>query len=209
MIKQGRRRPLIRLSLAASTAALLLGACAVQPSVAGKSPSPAPTSASASSQSPFQDTSSNATEEASPSSEPSSTVADFNQVVSYDDGAEVEVTKIKHGLVSKDDAEYTDGVKAGADYVEMTVKATNKGDSDLTDLGSYSTLTYGPDGDEADEVYLNSSSRNDISIDGTIRPGKSKTSLIRVAVPKKYQDDVQLEFDLGGHDTAGFAGSVK
>lgn len=196
------------LALSAAVAALLVGGCAQAPADPGDKPasSTRPT-ASASSQEPFEDTSSN-----EPEPEPSETedpIANFNQVYTYTDGVEIEVTKLKHGEVSRSDAEYSDPVKAGAAWVTVTFRVRNGSEERLEDAYQITTLTYGPDGEEAETPYL-ASQPDDKDLDGTILPGKSRSGSETFAVPRKYQDDVQLEIDFeSGHETAVFAGSIK
>ena len=125
----------------------------------------------------------------------------------YEDGIQVEITKIKHAEVTKEDTETQDmEAKAGDPYVDFLVRVANDTRSRLM-LSTSDTVAYGPDGDKAEEIYVGDAP-GDIS--ATVLPGKSKSIHIQYVIPKNYQDDVVLEFSFDfDHDTAVFSGSVK
>lgn len=135
-------------------------------------------------------------------------VATFGQKYVYTDGVEVEVTKIKHGKISKADAEYADGFKAGDDYVMMTIRVKNGSQQRLTSWGSWE-MTYGEDGDPVGTPYVDSASSQEKDLSGKILPGKSKTTTEVFGISKKNQKDVVLEFTpFDDHEAAIFAGSI-
>lgn len=144
-----------------------------------------------------------------PTEEPEPDVAGFKDKYTYDDGAQVEVTKIQHGKVSAYDAEIDDSLKRGEDWVALTVRVKNGSSKRFDTDGNSGTLYYGPDGEEAQTPYLTENDpRRDMS--GTLLPGKAKSGTILFLVPPKYQSDVVLEFSFDyEHESAVFSGSVK
>jgi hypothetical protein len=142
-----------------------------------------------------------------PSATPDPEVATFDDQNVYPGGLRVEVTKIKHSELTKLDTEVFDSdAKAGAPYVDFTVRVVNGTKSRLTLLTSES-VTYGPDGEDAEEVYVGDAP-GDIS--ATVLPGKSRSVHVQHVISKKYQDHVQMEFSIDdNHPPAVFAGSVK
>ncbi|GAA1436235.1 hypothetical protein GCM10009616_35560 [Microlunatus lacustris] len=158
-----------------------------------------------------------APEESQPSDEPTEEpseetsegeTATFTEKYTYEDGVEVEVTKINRGKVSNADAEYAEPeASAGDPYVQFTVRTKNGSSERLDAYGSF-TVTYGPDGEEATSPYLSSVEETDLT--GKILPKKAKVATDTFVIPTKYQDDVVLEFNFDfEHESAIFAGSVK
>lgn len=141
-------------------------------------------------------------DEPADSGEPTGT---FTDKIVYPDGVEVEFTKIKHGKVSADDAEYDDTVKKGDPYVIFTLRVRN-GSEEKLDTLTHVSVTYGPDGEEA-EAWIGS--KFDLP-SGALLPGKAKTGEAAFLIPAKYQDDVTAEVGVTfEHATAIFTGSLK
>ena len=138
-------------------------------------------------------------------------VANFHEKYVYEDGGEVEVIKIKHGKVTRYDAEI-DKIKAGAPYTILTIRVRNKSKKKLSVYNS-STLTYGPDGDEAKQPFLASVEKANQDISGKILPGRSKLAVETFLIPTKYQsgsDSPVLEFSFDfEREPAIFSGSLK
>jgi hypothetical protein len=149
------------------------------------------------------------TEEESTEEEPAEpAVANFHQKYTYEDGVEVEITKMKHNKISRSDAEYAEPEASKGDpYVTFTVRVKN-GSKTTIDTYQSMTVTYGPDGDEAVSPYLASANETDIS--GKLLPGKSKTGSDSFVIPTKFQGDPVLEVNVDAeHEAAVFTGSVK
>lgn len=135
-------------------------------------------------------------------------VATFKDKYTYEDGVEVEVTRIRRGKVTRADTEYSDDLKAGQSWVQFTVRVRNGSKKRLDAVGTFN-VTYGPDGEEAESVYADSIP-DDTYLDGKILPRKAKVASSSHLIPAKYQDDVVLEFSpTFEHEAAIFAGSVK
>ena len=117
--------------------------------------------------------------------EKENSIASFKDRYTYKDGIEVEITRIKHGQVTRADAEYA-LVKAGSAYVTLTVRVNNKSKKKLDVFSSY-TLTYGADGHEAETPYLPSVNNHSESMSGKILPGRSKVSSRTFAISTKHQ----------------------
>ncbi|GAA3620843.1 hypothetical protein GCM10022236_23830 [Microlunatus ginsengisoli] len=144
------------------------------------------------------------------STEPASKTADFHQKYTYEDGVEVEVINIKHGKVSRADAEYSEPeAKAGDAYATFTVRVRNGSKANLDAYASW-TMTYGPDGTQAEQPYIASQRVEDKDMSGKILPGKSKTASETFAIPVKYQTNPVLEFSFDyEHEPAIFTGSIR
>jgi hypothetical protein len=192
----------------ATIAVLALGGCGGT-GTEGVSPADGPaTSETTPADEPTDETT---TEE--PTEEPTdteATPATFKEKYIYEDKVEVEVIKIQHGKVTRADAEYAEPeAKAGDDYVIFTVRVKN-GSKAKIDASSSWSVTYGPDGTEAESPYLASKSNVEEDISGKILPGRSKTATDTFAVPRKYQNDPVLEFTFDfEHEAAIFSGSIK
>jgi hypothetical protein len=146
-----------------------------------------------------------------PTEEPSEpAVATFKDKYTYEDGVEVEVTKINHGKVTRADAEYAE-VKAGSEYVTFTIRVKN-GSKTKLDASNTATLSYGPDGEAAKSPSLYSLDTKDYDVDmsGKILPGRSKTAVETLLIPAKYQKDPVLEYSFDfEHEAAIFSGPVR
>lgn len=144
-------------------------------------------------------------EESAPAEQPA--VANFQQKYTYPDGVQVEVIKIKRGLISKAQAEYSEPeAKSGEPWVHFTVRVEN---GSKTNLDAYNDwiVTYGPDGEQAISPYLSDMTDKDLS--GKILPGRSKTVSKTFVIPTKHQGDPVLEFSFDGeHEAAIFTGPV-
>ena len=143
--------------------------------------------------------------------EKENSIASFKDRYTYKDGIEVEITRIKHGQVTRADAEYA-LVKAGSAYVTLTVRVNNKSKKKLDVFSSY-TLTYGADGHEAETPYLPSVNNHSESMSGKILPGRSKVSSRTFAISTKHQGGseppvLEFGFDLE-HQAAFFSGSLR
>lgn len=97
--------------------------------------------------------------------------------------------------------------KVGEPLVRFYFKVTNGSDSKIEDLYGEATVTYGPDGLEAEERYPVYQDAEDID---NVQAGRSKTVTSSYAIPVKYQDEVTVDFELDSeHETATFSGSAK
>jgi len=137
--------------------------------------------------------------------------ANFHQKYTYEDGVQIEVTKIKHSKVTRYDAEIIDDkdvAKAGDPVVYLEVRVKNGSKTSIDAYGSF-TMTYGADGMEAPTSYL-PDGKETTDMSGKILPGKSKTASENFMIPAKSQGDVVLEFSPDmDHESAIFSGSVK
>jgi hypothetical protein len=134
--------------------------------------------------------------------------ATFKDKYTYIDGLQVEVIKIVNGKFTEAQAEYRDDVKPGQPYTVMTIRVKN-GTPKTVDLVGSATVTYGPDGTEAETTYAEDS---DISegLDGKLLKGKSRSARYVFLIPPKHQNDVVLEFSPDfEHDSAMFSGSIN
>ena len=89
----------------------------------------------------------------------------------------------------------------------LSVRVTNKSGKTISVDGANGNLVYGPDGDQAEQIY----DTNTDPMQGRIVSGKAKTGTYGYAIPKQHLDEVQLEFSWDGnveHDAAIFIGSV-
>lgn len=129
----------------------------------------------------------------------------FTDKIVYPDGVEVEFTKINHGKVTADEAQYDDAVKKGDPYVIFTLRVRN-GTKEKLDTVTHMTVTYGPDGEEA-VVWIGSTF--DLPT-GPLLPRKAKTGEVAFLIPTKYQGDVTAEVGVTfEHAVAIFTGSLK
>lgn len=164
---------------------LLIAACSTDGTIApGEGLAPTPTSTST----------------PSVTSPPGLGTPNFKQKYIYDDGVAVEVTQIKTGRLTREQAadEFDKKIKAGTPYAVFTVRVKNDSRERLSlggeGIASYGSVTYGPDGERAQELY----SLGDIGgVSGSILPGKAKTGRFAYAIPDKYWGDVVLEFGIG------------
>jgi hypothetical protein len=140
-----------------------------------------------------------------PTEEAEPMVASFKEKYTWDDGVQVEVIKIRHAKISKQDAEFNQ--KLGQDYVVFTIRVRNNSKRTLNLIG-VPDVAYGPDGEPA-EAPVVSESLGDMS--GKLIPGKARSAGWPFFIPPKYQDDVVMEFSIGDgeHESAVFSGSVK
>lgn len=137
-------------------------------------------------------------------------VPSFHQKYTYDDGVEVEITKIDKGRLTRQQAEdeFEDGVKPGMGWVRFTARIRNGAKKTLDASLVYASVTYGKDGREAPNLYFN----DDSDFDGKILPGRAKTAEATYLIPEKFWGDVVLEFTIGDdfeRESVIFAGSVK
>lgn len=166
---------------------LLISACSTDGTIApGEGLAPTPTSTS--------------TSTPSETSTPGQGTPNFKQKYTYGDGVAVEVTEIKTGRLTRQQAadEFDKKIKAGTPYAVFTVRVKNDSRERLSlggeGIASYGSVTYGPDGERAQELY----SLSDIGgVSGSILPGKAKTGRFAYAIPDKYWSDVVLEFGIG------------
>jgi hypothetical protein len=195
---------------------VLLAGCASTPT-SGVEPGDGPAAEPGSSQTfeepmdeePTEEPTDEFTEEPVEEEEPEPEVATFKDKYTYEDGVEVEITKIQHGKVTRADAEYSDDLEGGEDWVLLTARVKNGSSKRLDAYGSF-TLTYGEDGDEAESTCCIDSAPDTTDMSGKILPGRSKVASELFLLPKKHQGDVVLEFSLDfEHEDAIFAGSVK
>lgn len=150
--------------------------------------------------------------EGEPSDEPSdeptqdAPVASFKEKLTYKDGLQVEVTKIRNGRFTASEVEYSNESKKGDPYTVFTVRVRNGSPKTIQLLGSAS-VTYGPDGDEAKSSY----DLEDLgSMDGKLIKGKARSASFAFLIPPKYYGDVVMEFSTDfDHDSAVFSGSIK
>jgi hypothetical protein len=134
--------------------------------------------------------------------------ATFNDEYTYSDGLQIEVIKVVNATFMAAQAEYRDDVKRGQPYTVMTVRVKN-GTPKTVELMGSATVTYGPDGTEAETSYAED---RDISegLDGKLLKGKSRSARYVFLIPPKHLDDVVLEFSPDfEHDSAMFSGSIK
>ena len=188
---------------AATATLLLITACSPDATIApaeGLAPTPTPTSTSTPSE----------------TLTPDQGTPNFKEKYSYDDGVAVEVTKIKTGRLTRQQAAdlYEKTIKTGTPYVVFTIRVKNNSRERLTlggeGIASYATVTYGPEGEPARDLWILADAAG---VSGTILPGKAKTGRFAYAIPDKYWSDVVLEYSLGDVDTERepviFAGPIN
>jgi hypothetical protein len=188
-------------SMIATATLLLITACSTDGTIApGEGLAPTPTSTSTPS-------------EASP---PVQGTPNFKEKYTYEDGVAVEVTKIKTGRLTRQQAadEYDKKIKAGMTYAQFTIRVKNDSRERLSLGGEgfapYANVTYGPEGERAQELFSLGEAG---AVTGTILPGRAKTGRFAYAIPDKYWSDVVLEFGIGDainseREPVIFAGSI-
>lgn len=121
----------------------------------------------------------------------------------YSDGAVVEITHTKRAKIGK----YAAGGKPGGSMAVITLRVTN-GTSEAMSADLINvTLSYGPDGVQADRVF-----DGDLGMghQGTIAKGKAKTAGYAFAVPVKYLGDVAIEVTPGTeYEPVVFTGKIS
>jgi len=132
--------------------------------------------------------------------------AKFGEKYVYSDGLQVEVIRIRNGQFTARQVEYEDKIKKGDPYTVFTIRVKN-GTSKTIDLVGTVQVTYGPDGEEAEQTYLLDEAED---MSGKLIKGKSRSAGFSFLVPTKFYDDVVLEFSPDfDHDSAVFSGSIK
>jgi len=139
-----------------------------------------------------------------PSDQPPS---DFHHKYVYADGLQVEVIRIQRGHFTASQVKYVStGEKKGDPYVLFVVRVKN-GSRALVDLSSSETVTYGPDGKEAE--FTNAVDGSGGGLNGKLLPGRARSETFAYLIPDKYQSDVVMEYSPDvEHDSALFVGSV-
>jgi len=133
-------------------------------------------------------------------------VASFKDKYTYPDGVQVEVTKVGKEKLTESAAVDDNSGKPGDPFTVFTIRVRNGSEATLDAVGS-GTVSYGPDGEEAPTVFDTGVSGG---VEGKILSGKAKSGEFGFLIPKKYQNDVTLEFSADfEHDAAVFTGSVK
>jgi hypothetical protein len=133
----------------------------------------------------------------------------FNETFRHDDGLEVKVRVVEHGVVSPDDAKGK--VKSGEDFVQLEARVTNRGHHTIKDTFSFWTLTYGPKGEEALQPRLHGLEKHDKGLSGDLKPGDSRVARETFVVPCLCQDEAVLELLLtdDGHRPTVFSGALE
>ncbi len=132
--------------------------------------------------------------------------ASFKDKYIFPDGLEIEVTKLASAKLGAYPVTSDDKGKKGDVYKLFTIRIKNGTDGKLDTVASVE-VTYGPDGEEASQVFAGEVGSG---IDGTILAGRAKTGRWGFIVPQKYLNDVVLEMSPDfEQDKAIFAGSVK
>jgi hypothetical protein len=144
--------------------------------------------------------------EPSEESSPLQDDASFDEKYVYSDGLQVEVIKIRNGQFTAAQVEYQDNVKKGDPYTVFTIRVRN-GSPKTVELNGSVRATYGPDGEEAEQSYLEDET-GDLS--GKLIKGKSRSAGFVFLIPTRFYDDVVLEVSPDfEHDSAVFSGSIK
>jgi len=117
-------------------------------------------------------------------------VAKFDQYWKYENGLEVSVLS----------------AKASGPNVTITVRLKNKTGTTYDAEFTQVTLTYGPDGEQAENTYRYN---GEYPFQGTIANGRSKTVEEEFAVPKNHQDDLVIEITPDESEPALFAGKAS
>jgi Domain of unknown function (DUF4352) len=146
------------------------------------------------------------TEEPTEEPSPLQDDASFAEKYVYSDGLEVEVIKIRNGQFTAAQVEYVGNVKKGEPYTVFTIRVKN-GSPKTVELNGSMRATYGPDGEEAEQSYLEGET-GDLS--GKLIKGKSRSAGFVFLIPTRFYDDVVLEVSPDfEHDSAVFSGSIK
>jgi hypothetical protein len=144
--------------------------------------------------------------EPSEESSPLQDDAKFGEKYVYSDGLEVEVIRIRNGRFTASQVEYADDVKRGDPYSVFTIRVKNGSPKTVELVGSV-TVSYGPDGEPAEQTYLLDEAEE---LTGKLIKGKSRSAGFVFLIPPRFYDDVVLEvapdFE---HDSAVFSGSIK
>ena len=131
----------------------------------------------------------------------------LGQRLEWSDGIAIEVAKIKRGKVTAAHVAENDDLEVGQPYVIITVNVANGSDSPV-DLLTAASLSYGPDGEQAADIYLSEDTEAGVS-GGVLPSGRSRSGFFLYLVPEEDQDDVVLGLTPSlDHDEAVLTGSL-
>ena len=140
-----------------------------------------------------------------PSEEPEEeddSVGKIGDTMTFEDGIEVTITKIK--MVTA--GEYDDAAKDGK-YLAVTVKIKNGTNKSFDPSLAGVELSYGVDGDQAEQAL---NDETDYSFDGKIAPGRSKSITMAWVVSAKQAKDIQISVSPSwDHGEVIFLGGIK
>jgi hypothetical protein len=140
-----------------------------------------------------------------PSEEPEQeddSVGKIGDTMTFQDGLEVAITKIK--MVTA--GEYDDAAKDGK-YLAVTVRIKNDTEKSFDPGMAQVELSYGADGDQAETGYGDGT---DSYFDGKIAPGRSKSITMAWKVTAKQAKDIQISVSPSwDHNEVIFLGGIK
>jgi len=185
----------------ATIAMFILGGCATPQEVKKEIVTP---TASSSGDAPYDTTTPPAEEETTPPpSEPSIAKVGATEWFTYEDGLEVQVTKLARYKAGQ----ATATGKPGDPAVVITVTIRN-GTKATVDLSSTTlNVAYGANGNQAEQIYDENYGEG---FTGSATPGRAKTAKFAFAVPKGRQAlAIEVEPGFLDYESAHFEGSVK
>ncbi len=107
----------------------------------------------------------------------------FGQKFTYPDGLAVEITRVRHGKISKSDYKEYYAEEAAPDFVVVTMRITN-GTPKRVEISDFTDITFGPDGTGV-SPYVEKG-----SLDGLLLAGRAKSATVKLYIPPQYQDEV-------------------
>jgi hypothetical protein len=140
----------------------------------------------------------------------------FKEAYKFDDGVIVEVTKIKTGHLTRQEAAEEGEpkkVKPGAGYAEFSIRIKNVSKETLEiGEGVGATVNYGPEGLVARDLLGDRWYSSWLA--GKILPGKAKTGSWAFLIPDQYWNDVVLEVSISDvnhtdREDVVFAGPIR
>ena len=112
----------------------------------------------------------------------------FGETFDYSDGVTVKVTNVGTSYVS------TGAESSGGQVVELELAITNNTNSPFDPAGADGTLTYGAQGQAAEEVFSQENGWSGGYFVGTLLPGRTATVNTAYAVPNVGIGDLVFEF---------------
>lgn len=112
----------------------------------------------------------------------------FGERFDYSDGVTVQVTNVGTSYIS------TGAESSGGQVVELELAITNNTEAAFDPTGADGTLTYGAQGEAADEVFSQENGWSGGYFVGTLLPGRTATVNTAYAVPSVGVGDLVFEF---------------
>lgn len=137
--------------------------------------------------------------------EPAKDSTTIGKTLTYESGLSVRVVSAKVFNAGS----YAYGLTVGHKAVKVTWTLTNGTGANVDLTGAEARLTYGVDGVQAENVYVDGVG-GQYPFEGTLRPGQKKTATTAFSVPKSGLTQITVEVEPEFmSETAFFTGSAK